>query len=92
MAANPDVRSVVAQIVSVQEHIQIVLDGLIRLAAGSDGRVRKLALSLDESGLRHNHLAESQRQTEEKLNALISVVDGIVRQRAGNSAPDPHLG
>lgn len=90
MPANPpNVRSVIEQIVSVQEHIEIVLAGLAKLATGSDGQLRQLARSLDESNRLQKDLLECQRQTEDKLNALITVVDGMVR-RADEGGANAH--
>lgn len=74
-----EVRSVVKQIVTVQESIQTVLAGLTALAAGTEERVRVLASSLEELKRMQRGLAEAQQQAEGKLDALIAVVDDLVR-------------
>jgi uncharacterized coiled-coil DUF342 family protein len=43
-------------------------------------RVDKLAQRVDELAKSVQELRESQKDTDEKMNALISVVDGIVRR------------
>ena len=44
-------------------------------------RVDKLALGLDRTITAIDELTVSQRHTDERLNALITIVDGIVRKR-----------
>lgn len=75
-----EVRSVVKQIVTVQESIQTVLAGLTTLAAGTEEQVRVLASSIEELKSMQKGLAEAQQQAEEKLDALIAVVDDLVRR------------
>jgi uncharacterized protein YoxC len=78
-----EVRSVVERIVTVQESIQGVLAGLTKLAAGTDEQVQRLAARVDELCRMQKCIAESQQQSDEKLNALIAVVDDLVRERKG---------
>ena len=68
------VRSVVEQIVSVQESIRTVLSGLTQLATGSECQVRELERA-------QQRLAVAQQQTDEKLDAMIAIVDSLVRER-----------
>lgn len=44
-------------------------------------RVDKLAIQADKTFVALKELAESQKHTDERLNALISVVDDLVRGR-----------
>ncbi|HWQ55839.1 MAG TPA: hypothetical protein VN442_19280 [Bryobacteraceae bacterium] len=80
-----EVRSVVKQIVTVQESIQTVLAGLTMLATGTEADVRALATSVDEIRRVQKGLSEAQQQAEEKLDALISVVDDLVRRHRNGS-------
>lgn len=80
-----EVRSVVKQIVTVQERIQTVLAGLTALATGTEAELRTLASGVDEIRRVQQGLSEAQQQTEEKLDALISVVDDLVRRHRNGS-------
>lgn len=80
-----EVRSVVKQIVSVQESIQTVLAGLTALATGTEEQVRALGSSIDELKRMQKGLAEAQQQAEGKLDALIAVVDDLVRRQENES-------
>jgi hypothetical protein len=60
-----DLKGTVGRILTIQE--------------GTLGIVSSLATRMDELAVSHQRLAEAQVQTEEKLNALISVVDGVIR-------------
>lgn len=66
-------RSVVRQVVGVQEQCRTVLEGLTELATGTGEQVDQLAT-------RVRQLEEVQKHTNEKLDALIAVVDGLVQR------------
>jgi hypothetical protein len=78
-----EVHTVVERIVAVQENLHVVLAALTQLAAGTDGEVRRIASALEEVGRSQQNLCELHQQTDERLNALIAVVDDLVR--AGNA-------
>lgn len=80
-----EVRSVVQQIVTVQESIQTVLAGLTMLATGTEAELRAVASSVDELRRVQEGLSDAHHQTEEKLDALISVVDDLVRRHKNGS-------
>jgi TolA-binding protein len=78
-----EMRSVVKQIVTVQESMQAVMAGLTMLATRTEEQVRTLASSVEELKRVQKGLAEAQQQAEDKLNALIAVLDDLVRQKEG---------
>jgi len=82
-AGAAQLQSVVARIASVQESIQDVLTGLAQLAAGGEDRVARVSSMLGDGDCAQRDLAAAHRQIEEKLNALIGVVDCLVRGNQG---------
>lgn len=78
-----EVRSVVRQIVGVQESMQAVLAGLTRLASGTEEQVREIASRVEDLKRVQQNLLEAHQQAEEKMDALIAVVDDLVRRKKG---------
>ncbi len=76
-----EVRSVVKQIVNVQETMQAVLAGLTKLASTTEEQVREIALRVEELRRAQQGLVEAHQQAEEKMDALIAVVDDLVRRQ-----------
>lgn len=54
---------------------------LLRAQVVMTETVDKLGKRVDDLGVKIDRLADSQLGTEERLNALINIVDGIVRKR-----------
>jgi hypothetical protein len=67
-----DLRSIVARVVTIQERFA---SGLERLAE-AQLRTEEAHRKTEEA---QRKTAEAARQTEEKLNALIAIVDGMIR-------------
>lgn len=65
-------------------HFQREISAAVLALAEEQKRLAEAHTRLEEAHARmeeaHARLEEAQRHTEERLNALISVVDGIVRQ------------
>jgi septation ring formation regulator EzrA len=76
-----EVRSVVKQIVSVQESMQAVLAGLTKLASGTEEQVREIASRVEDLKRVQRELVAAHHQAEEKMDALIAVVDDLVRRK-----------
>lgn len=62
------------------ERTEVRLDRLTESGLKTDQRLERLAERVDRIGVRVDQLAEAQQHTEERLNALIVVVDGVVRK------------
>jgi hypothetical protein len=51
-------------------------------------RMDELAATTDKLAQRMDELAEAQKHTDQRMNALIAVVDGMIRKPPGDSATD----
>lgn len=78
-AAVIEMRSVIQRVVTLQETFQEVLTGLTRLATGTDESLERLSETMQQLAAAQRSMADAQQVTEEKLNALIAVVDDLVR-------------
>jgi len=75
----PEIRSVIERVVNMQETVQEVLTGLTKLAVGADQGLDRLSDSMNVVAASQRRLLEVQQATDERINALIEVVDGLVR-------------
>lgn len=74
---------------SDQRHIEIsrAIAGLISLAGSFAEMDRRLGLRIDSVGLKLEALADAQRETEARLNALMLVVERYLRERSNGRGP-----
>jgi hypothetical protein len=67
----------------IEDHVQFREDHklLLKSQVVLTDRVDKLAITMDNAIIAIKDLTDAQRHTDDRLNALISVVDDIVRHR-----------
>lgn len=70
----------IERIESNLERLVTAMLGLAEHAGRTDARIEALAISQAALAESQAALTEAQRNTEERLNALISVVDDLVRR------------
>lgn len=68
------IEAILLRVVETQDRMQLDLKQLLTAQVVLTDRVDRLAQSVAD-------LADAQKHTEERLNALIAVVDDIVRKR-----------
>jgi glycerol-3-phosphate O-acyltransferase len=78
-AAHVDLQTDLTDLKGSVGRLALNVERMVTIEEGTLSIVSTLAKRMDELAVSHQRLAEVQVQTEEKLNALISVVDGVIR-------------
>ena len=78
-SAQVDLQTGLRQLEATVERVVSVQEGTLAIVASLAHRMDELTVSHQRLVEAHQRLTEAQAHTEEKLNALISVVDGIIR-------------